>query len=220
MNRVELENLTDEQIQGFTPQEAERTSNLLVKSVKETEKRILQYEERIKRTEDRANYIILFTFIFSIFALLQNNLTNNEEYLKFYFIAVFPSLAISIIFNILVFVKSPSAIMKQVITPHDDDHSFTITLNQNYKEMYAGYLEILDPINNKKSLFLTWSSSFMFSHFILSVITFYLILFKFSLLGNPFFQLKVLVMSLLFAIFLKLRIYKSIRKQLTVSKDI
>lgn len=217
MLRFEYKILSDEEISKLDNQTAQRTDKFLIKIIKELEPKILKYEDSIKRTEERATYPILFTFAFSLFALLQQKLFTN---LSFYFIGIFPSLVLAILFSILVFIRSPSAVEKSFLIEEDIDVKVRIAKNQAIYKFLKFYGKRLYTLRKWKIEFLKWSSSFMFSHFIFSVFGVYCYFFELKFIGSLQNQLLILLLSVLLSLIFEMVLYKSESITVSISKNI
>lgn len=217
MPRFEYKPLSDEEISKLDTQSAQRIDNLLVKHINELEAEVSKYEDSIKRTEERAAYPILFTFVFSLFALIQQKLFTN---LYFYFISIFPSLVLAILFSILVFIRSPSAVRREVITEEEGDIKVRIAKNQGIMKFLYFYGKRLHPLRRQKIEFLRWSSSFVFSHLIFSVVGVYCYLLELKFIEPFIYQLSILVLSFILALIFKVFLYKSESVKISIPKNI
>jgi hypothetical protein len=217
MSRFKYKILLDEEISKLNEQDAQRIDNFLIKLVNELKIIISGYEDSIKRTEDRANYPILFTFVFSLFALIQYKLSTN---LPFYFISIFPSLVVAILFSILVFIRSPSVVQKSFLIEENRDIKVRIAKNQGLYKFLKFYGDRLYTLWKWKIKFLKWSSSFMFSHFIFSVFGIYCYLLELKFIEYLPTQLLILSFSFLLALIFEKALYKSESITFTISKNI
>jgi len=217
MLRSDYKILSDEEISKLDDQTAQRLDKFLIKIKKELEPKIAKYEDSIKRTEERATYPILFTFVFSLFALLQQNSSTN---LSFYFISIFPSLVLAILFSILVFIRSPSAVEKSFLIEEDIDVKVRIAKNQaiyKFLKFYGGRLYIL---RKRKIEFLKWAFSFVFSHFIFSIFAVYYYFTELNFIESFQNQLLVLFLSVLLSLIFERVLYKSESITVPIPKNI
>lgn len=209
--------LSNEEISKLDDQTAQRRDKFLIKIIKELKPKIAKYEDSIKRTEERATYPILFTFVFSLFALLQQELFIN---LSFYFISIFPSLALAILFSILVFIRSPSAVEKSFLIEEDVDVKVRIAKNQATYKFLKFCGERLYTLRKWKIEFLKWASSFMFSHFIFSIFAVYCYFTELKFIESFQNQLLILLLSVLLSLIFEMVLYKSESITVPIPKNI